>query len=559
MRRIFLIACLLACAAPASAQDAHRFTHADTLRGSITPERAWWDVTFYDLHARLNPADSSVAGWNGITYRVAGPAREMQIDLQEPLLIDSIVQDGRRLSFRRDGNAFFARMAAPQPVGARKTVTVHYHGRPRVAKHAPWDGGIVWTADSAGGTWIASAVQGLGASAWWPNKDTQTEEPDSQRIAITVPDPLVDVSNGRLRSTKHNGDGTTTYEWFVADPINNYDVAVNAGSYAHFSDTYRGEGGTLTLDFWPLAANLEKARAQFQQVKPMLACFEHWFGPYPWYADGYKLVETPHLGMEHQSAVAYGNHYQNGYLGRDLSHTGLGLAWDFIIVHESGHEWFGNNITSADLADMWVHESFTHYSESLYTECQQGKEAGAKYIMGTRANVANDEPIIPAFGVNAEGSGDMYYKGGNMLHTIRQIVGDDERWRGILRGLNQTFRHKVVTGRQVQQYISRQAGIDLGNVFQQYLTTTRIPVLEYRIRNDTLRYRWADVVPGFDMPVRVTLSPGVYTLIRPTEAWKTARVTVASPADFKVDENFYVIPHDLDAPTVPAPPPKARE
>jgi aminopeptidase N len=373
---------------------------------------------------------------------------------------------------------------------------------------------------------------------WWPNKDTQADEPDSQRVAITVPDSIVDVSNGRLRSVTSNGDGTTTWEWFVTNPINNYDVAVNAARYAHLGGVYYGEKGPLTLDLYPLAYHADTARVQFEQVRPMLACFEHWFGPYPWYEDGYKLVETPHLGMEHQSAVAYGNHYQNGYLGRDLSGTGLGLKWDFIIVHESAHEWFGNSLTSKDLADMWVHESFANYSEALYTECQQGKEAGASYVIGTRRLVRNEEPIVAPFGVNAEGSGDMYYKGGNMLHTIRQLVNDDEKWRSILRGLQSTYRHQVVTGKQVEDYISQHAGMDLSKVFAQYLTTTKIPVLESRVNGTTLSYRWADVVPGFDMPVRVTVG-GESRLLRPTESWQTA--TVPSGASLAVDRNFYVL------------------
>jgi len=542
MKKLVASACafalILSATRSAGAQERHAYTHADTLRGSIGPARAWWDVSFYDLHVRVNPSDSSISGMNRVTYRVLAPATEMQVDLQQPLVIDSVLQDGRRLVARRDGNAFFVTLAAPQAAGSMKTVTIHYHGKPRVATHAPWDGGYVWTRDSLGHRWIATANQGLGASVWWPNKDTQADEPDSQRVAITVPDSVMDVSNGRLRSVTHHGDGTTTWEWFVTNPINNYDVAVNAARYAHLGGVYHGEEGPLTLDFYPLEYHADTARVQFAQVRPMLACFEHWFGPYPWYEDGYKLVETPHLGMEHQSAVAYGNHYQNGYLGRDLSGTGLGLKWDFIIVHESAHEWFGNSLTSKDLADMWVHESFANYAEALYTECQQGKEAGATYVIGTRRNVRNDQPIVAPFGVNAEGSGDMYYKGGNMLHTIRQLVNDDEKWRSILRGLQSTYRHQVVTGKQVEDYISQHAGMDLRKVFAQYLTTTKIPVLESRVNGTTLSYRWADVVPGFDMPVRVTVG-GESRLLRPTESWQTA--TVPSGASLAVDRNFYVL------------------
>jgi len=521
------------------------FTHADTLRGSNTPERAWWDAAFYDLHVRVNPADSSIAGYNAITYRVIKPAREMQIDLQVPLVIDSVVQDGTELSARRDGNAFFVRLIARQPVGARKQIAVYYHGKPVAAIRPPWDGGYIWSRDSLARQWIATANEGLGASVWWPNKDIYSDEPDSQRVVITVPDSLIDVSNGRLRRTTPNSDGTTTYEWFVANPINNYDVAVNAGHYAHFSDTYAGERGNLSLDFWPIDYHADTARKQFQQVKLMLQCFESWFGPFPWYEDGYKLVEAPHLGMEHQSAVAYGNHYKNGYNGVDRSATGHGLLWDFIIVHESAHEWFGNSITMKDAADMWIHESFATYAESLFTECQQGKKAGAEYTIGQRKLIKNDQPIAGIYGVNHEGSADQYEKGANMLHSIRQLVDDDARWRGIMRGLGKTFWHQTVSGKQIENYLSSRSGIDLGKVFDQYLRTTKVPTLEYKLQGSKLSYHWTNVVPGFAMPVKITTSPGKLAWIRPTEAWKTTTVSLNRPEEFHVDENFYVAAKDL--------------
>lgn len=523
------------------------FTHADTIRGSNTPQRAWWDVAFYDLHVKVNPGDSSITGYNAITYRVLKPApgREMQIDLQMPLVVDSIVQEGLELSARRDGNAFFVTLIAPQRRGAKKTISVYYHGKPTVATHAPWDGGFVWARDSLARDWVVTANEGLGASVWWPNKDIYSDEPDSQRVAITVPNSLFDVSNGRLRGTTPNGDGTTTYEWFVRNPINNYDIAVNAGDYAHFGDVYQGEKGKLTLDFYPLDYHLDTAKKQFQQVKPMLQCFESWFGPFPWYEDGYKLVETPHLGMEHQSAVAYGNHYKNGYLGRDRSATGHGLLWDFIIIHESAHEWFGNSITMKDPADMWIHEGFATYAEGLYTECQQGKKAGAEYTIGQRKIIRNDVPIVGVYGVNHEGSGDMYDKGANLLHTIRQLVDDDARWRGILRGLGKTFWHQIVTTKQVEDYISRQSGMDLSKVFDEYLRTTKVPTLEYKLEGQKLSYRWSNVVPGFAMPVKVTTSTGSYSWIKPTETWKTVAEKLSRPEDFRVDENFYVNAKDL--------------
>jgi aminopeptidase N len=543
--RILLLACA-ACATTASAQEP-TFTHADTLRGSITPERAWWDVAFYDLHVRLDPADSTVRGWNRISYRVTGPARAMQIDLQTPLEVDSIVQDGRRLTYRRDGNAFFVSLAAKQPRGATKTLTVYYHGRPTVATRPPWDGGLIWARDPDGGSWISTACQHLGASVWWPTKDTQADEPDSQRVAITVPDSLQVVGNGRLRGVELPGDGWATWEWFVSSPINNYDVAPYVGHYAQFTETYQGEAGPLTLAFHPLAAHLEAAREQWKQVKPMLQCFERWFGPYPWYHDGYQLIEAPHLGMEHQSAVAYGNGFRNGYKGTDLSGTGWGLTWDFIVIHESAHEWWGNSLTTADIADMWVHESFANYSESLYTECRYGREAGATYVRGTRALIQNQHPIVGPYGVNADGPLDMYYKGGNMLHTIRQVIGNDTTWRAVLRGVQAKFAHQIVTGRQVQEYMSAHAGVDLHPVFQQYLTTTKVPVLEYRIDGAALTYRWANVVAGFDMPVAVLVGKGRSVRLAPTEKWQTTDVGLAEPEDFRVDENYYVESKRVDA------------
>ncbi|HYD51607.1 MAG TPA: M1 family metallopeptidase [Gemmatimonadaceae bacterium] len=536
MRTLVLALAAAAVAAPLSAQQ-QTFTRADSLRGSYTsPTRAWWDVTFYDLHVAVSPGDSSLRGWNGITYRVLGPARELQLDLMEPLVVDSVVQDGRRLAVRREGAAHFVTLASPQPVGAHRTITAYYHGRPQVATNPPWDGGITWARDSAGRPWIVTTDQGMGASVWWPNKDTQADEPDSQRVALRVPDPLIAVANGRRRATTKHDDGTTTYEWFVSSPINNYAIAINAAHYVGWTETYQGERGPLTLDFWALDRHVDDAKRQWTQVRPMLQCFERWFGPYPWYEDGFKLVEVPYLGMEHQSAVTYGNRFRNGYLGRDLSGTGLGLAWDFIIIHEAAHEWFANAITAKDQADMWVHESFANYAEGIYTECQQGKEAGARYMVGLRRGIRNDRPIIPPYGVNAEGSGDMYNKGGNMLHTIRQLVNDDAKWRGVLRGLGATFGRQTVTGQQIQDHIARESGLDLRRVFAQYLTTTMIPTFEWQAAGDSIRYRWTTVVPGFDMPVRAQLDGATWTTLRPTEQWQS----MPGRGEPTVDENYYV-------------------
>lgn len=536
MRRILPALLVIFFSATAYGQQ---FSRQDTLRGTLSADRSWWDVTFYDLSVSVNPSQKSLEGVNVIRYRVLSPAQRLQIDLQAPLVLDKAVQNGQELAFTKDGNAWFITLQAEQPQNSIQELALSYHGVPREAKRAPWDGGVVWTKDSLGRPWIATACQGLGASVWWPNKDHQSEEPDSMRIRVTVPKDLTNVSNGRLQGVQENADGTVTSTWYVHNPINNYDVALNIGHYKHFSDRYQGEEGPLDLDYWVLDYNLGRARGHFEVVKPMMKCFEHWFGPYPFYKDSYKLVETPHLGMEHQSAVAYGNQYKQGYRGTDLSSTGWGLKWDFIIIHESGHEWFGNNITTKDIADMWVHESFTNYSETIFTECQYGKDAANAYVQGIRRRIANDVPIIGPYGVNTEGSGDMYYKGSNMLHTIRQIINNDDTFRKVLRGLNKTFYHQTVTSAQVEQYINTISGKNFDKVFDQYLRHTKPPVFEYSLEGNRLRYRWVADVKGFDMPLKADLGDGKQRFIEPSAEWKT--LTVKNAAKFSVDKNFYVI------------------
>ena len=514
------------------------FTHQDSLRGSITKERSWWDVKFYHLDIKVNPADSTISGSNTIRYKVLNSYNRMQIDLQQPLEINKVTQDGKELKFQRNGNAFFIELVAPQNVGEIKEVFVFYGGKPKIAVNPPWDGGITWSKDKNGNPFIASTCQGLGASVWWPNKDHMYDEVDDMLISVNVPKNLTDVSNGRLQSVIDLQDGTRTFNWYVSSPINNYGVNINIGDYATFSEVFKGEKGDLDCDFYVLRDNLEKAKIQFKDVPRMLNAFEHWFGPYPFYEDSYKLVEAPYLGMEHQSSVTYGNGFKNGYLGRDLSGTGWGLKFDFIIIHESGHEWFANNITYKDIADMWIHESFTNYSESLFVEYYYGKEAGAEYVRGTRKGIKNDKPIIGQYDVNSEGSGDMYPKGGNMLHTLRQIVNDDDKWRTISRGLNSTFYHQTVTTKQIEDYLSQNVGLNLKQFFEQYLRDIRIPTFEYKFEANTLSYRWTNCVPGFNMPVKVTLN-GKEQWLKPQAEWTNLPQT-AKDLKAEVDKDFYV-------------------
>ncbi|MBL7728758.1 MAG: M1 family metallopeptidase, partial [Dinghuibacter sp.] len=475
MRLNFVLPVFFAvCTTTVSAQP---FTLADTLRGTITPERAWWDLNFYDLNVTPNLTEQTIEGTNTIHFTALKPGIVLQVDLASSMNIYSAKIRNKVVMLRKKGDVWYLTLPKLIRKGEKAAVTITYGGKPIKAKRAPWDGGVVWAKDKLNRPWVNTACQELGASSWWPTKDHQYDEADSMRFTVNVPDTLMNVSNGRLRSVKKTGNGIAAYEWFIANKINNYNVAMNIGKYVHFGDTFMGENGKLTLDYYVLDYNLEKAKKQFEQVKPMLRAFEYWFGPYPFYSDGYKLVESEHLGMEHQSAVAYGNHYKNGYRGTDLSGSGWGLKWDFIIIHETGHEWFGNNITTKDVADMWVHESFTNYSETLFTGYYWGEPAADEYNRGTRKNIRNDKPIIGPYNVNQSGSGDMYPKGGNMLHTIRKIIGNDALFRSILRGLNKTYWHQTVTTKEIEDYVSQKSGIDFSKTFDQYLRSTKIPEL----------------------------------------------------------------------------------
>jgi len=461
----------------------------------------------------------------------------MQIDLQPPLELKHALQDGSELMIKHDSNAHFINLKKLQQPGSQNEVDLIYGGHPHIARRPPWSGGITWEYDDNNNSFIVSTCQGIGASIWWPCKDHLYDEPDSMLITVTVPGNLMDVSNGRLRKVEIHDDNTKTFHWFVSNPINNYGVNINIGDYVHFSEQYDGERGKLDCDYYVLSYNLAKAKEQFKQVLLMLEAFEYWFGPYPFYEDGYKLVEVPYPGMEHQSSVTYGNGYENGYGGIDQSESGWGLKFDFIIIHESGHEWFANNITYRDIADMWIHESFTNYSENLYVEYHFGKKAGTEYVLGTRMNIRNDRPVIGFYDVNHRGSGDMYSKGGNMLHTLRQIVNDDLKWRNILRTINEVFYHQTVTTQQIENYLSVQTGIDLTKFFDQYLRDVRIPVFEYLIKENELYYRWNNCVRGFNMPVKVMIS-GTEKWLYPTGSWATTEIDRDNPV-LKIDPNFY--------------------
>ncbi len=526
-----------------SAQNEKEFTKADSLKGGLTEERIWWDLNYYHLDIQVDIENQSLSGKNEIHYTVLKVNQTMQIDLQAPMKIEKVMQGKNELVFTSEGAAHFIKFKEKQEKGAKGQLTIYFSGKPRVAKNPPWDGGITWSADKNGTPFIASSNQGIGASVWWPNKEPPYDEPDSMLISVNVPKPLINVSNGKLRDVTESGD-RRTFHWFVSNPINNYGVNINIGDYENVGEVYQGEKGPLECSYWVLSYNVETAKKQFKDVPRMLKAFEHWFGPYPFYEDSYKLVEVPYLGMEHQSSVTYGNQYKNGYLGKDLSSTGWGLKFDFIIIHESGHEWFANNITNSDVADMWIHESFTHYSENLFLDYHYGTEAANAYIQGVRSSIQNDRPIIGSYGVSHEGSSDMYYKGGNMLHTLRQLFDDDEKWRATLRGLNKEFYHQTVSSKQIEDYLAEAYGKPLDGFFDQYLRDTTIPTFTYRVINNQLLYKWENTNKNFSMSLKVYIN-GEPEWIEPSSSQIKVLDGLPDNVEISVDPNFYVADFNL--------------
>lgn len=481
------------------------FTHADSLRGFLSPIRSCYDVKYYDLSVTLNIPDQTISGSNSIWFEVVSPTKMIQVDLTEKLTVASITDEhNNMLNFIRDGNAIMISFPTMLNKDMHYKIKIDYFGKPVVGKMLPWDGGFKWTKDEDGLPWVAVACQGTGASVWWPCKDHQSDEPDSMMINITVPKTLMDISNGRLRKKTPVGDDMMQYSWFVSYPINTYNVTINVGAFVHFNDWHVNNNDTLTLDYYVKSYNLEKAKKQFEQVKPMLNCFEKYFGKYPFYRDGYKLVETPYLGMEHQSCIAYGNKYKTGYMGMDFS--GIGLDFDYIIIHETAHEWWGNNITTKDIADMWVHEGFGSYAEVLYVECLHGKAKALDYVNAQRKKVGNKTPVIGPYDVNTEGSGDMYPKGSLLLNTIRQYIDNDSLFFSILMNIQKTFAYQTITSANVESLMTKQTGKNLTPIFDQYLRHTAIPVFEYEVVKEKpfqLRYRWKADVADFDLPVRI--------------------------------------------------------
>jgi aminopeptidase N len=516
---------------------AQNFTRRDSLQGGLRQERTCFDVQRYDLNIKIDTDKKSIVGYNDISFKVIEKTSKIQIDLFENMMVDSIIFNNKKLKYKRELIAVFIEFKEDLQIGNLEKLRFYYSGKPIIAKNAPWDGGFVFTKDSNKKTWVGVACQGTGASLWFPCKDSQSDEPNlGATIKIAVPNGLMNVSNGRLLGSTDLKNGFTRWDWEVKNPINSYDITINIGDYIHFGENYKG----LDLDYYVLRENEVKAKKQFEEVKPMMNCFQSKFGEYPFKNDGYKLVETPYLGMEHQSAVAYGNHYTKGYLGNDLSDTGMGLLFDFIIIHESGHEWFGNSITSKDIADMWIHEGFTCYTESVFLECQYGYEKSQIYINGLKQNVQNDKPIIGSFGVNKEGSGDMYYKGALLLNTIRSVINNDEKWWKILLKYSQTFRHQIIDTKMVIDFYNNETGINLTLMFNQYLRFKNIPKLETKIEKGFFLCRWITDEPNFEMPIEIKFKNKTMR-INTSNNWNASNIKIKNLKEIEVlSDRFFI-------------------
>lgn len=522
----------------------HTFTRADTLRGSLRPERTCYDVHYYGLQLRVDTRKKMIRGEVEIAFTTVTDFQRLQIDLFENMTIDRIVMGGKELSYQREYNAVFVDFPNLQQAGDMGSFTVHYYGKPTVASNPPWDGGFVWSEDKRGRDWIAVACEGDGASLWWPNKDHLSDEPDSMLISLTVPSELMAVANGNLREVEEE-DKYTRYDWFVSYPIDNYNVTLNIGHYAHFSDEYyAADGDTLALDYYVLDYNEDRARKHFQQVHSVLACYEKYLDKYPFWEDGFALVETPYLGMEHQSAIAYGNQYMRGYLGGMIPND---MNWDYIIVHETGHEYFGNSIGVADLAEMWIQESFTTYLEAVYVEYTMSYEDAIRYLVKQQLYIYNQEPIIGPLGVNWEdwGGSDHYFKGAWVLHTLRNAIGDDEKWWAIFKGFYQKHALSLVTTQDFIDYVNEATGKDWQPFFQQYLHYPQPPVLEYRLEQQgkklKVSYRWAADAEGFEMPILLGNKEKMIRVNPSTSKWQETTLFNTTVSEFTVAMDRFLV------------------
>jgi aminopeptidase N len=509
-------------------------TRADILRGAYGPYRANNDLLSYHLDIRVDPDKKFISGKNTIRFRMLKDDNRIQLDLHPSLSVDKILLGTTPLKYERELGAVFINFPATLKKGRVYAIDFFYSGNPVESARF---GGFAFRKDPSGHPWINTACEDIGASAWWPNKDQWRDKVENMQISVSIPSDLIDVSNGKFVGKTDLGNGYTRWDWFVHYPINNYGVSVNIGNYQHFADRL----GDLPLDFYALPEDLDKAKKQFVQAKGMIEAYQHYFGEYPFKKDGYKLIEVPYSGMEHQSAVTYGNLFKNGYLGRDWTGVGISLKFDFIIIHESGHEWFGNSITASDRSDMWIHEGWTTYLEALYVEYMFGHDDAIKYVNGYKSKVMNRVPIIAERGVNATPPQDMYFKGALFLNTLRSVVDDDSRWWKLIHDFYQHFKYKNIMTEDIVQFFNEKTGKDLTPIFNQYLRRTAIPTLELKFDETagTVSYRWQADEPGFAMPVRVGTNDH-WQIIQPTTDWKTMPTSLKKE-EFEVATDLYYV------------------
>ncbi len=509
-------------------------SHADILRGEYGPYRANNDLLYYRLHVRVDPEKKFLSGDNSIRFKMLQDGTRIQLDLHEALKVDKILMGKIELKYERDSGAVFVDFPETLRAGREYTIDFYYSGNPVSTGRF---GGITFQKDPAGRTWVNTACEGQGANIWWPNKDQWRDEVEGMDISVEIPNGLTDASNGKFVSKTDLGDGYTRWDWLVHYPINNYDVSLNIGAYEHFSDKL----GDLPLDFYALPEDLEKAKSQFAQAKGMLEAYQHYFGEYPFKKDGYKLIQAPYTGMEHQSAVTYGNRFINGYGGRDWTGVGISPRFDFIIIHESAHEWFGNAITAADRSDMWIHEAWATYLEALYVEYRWGKDDGLKYLNGYKTKVRNTRPIVAQRGVNQAPPEDQYFKGALFINTLRSLVNDDKRWFALLHDFFQHFKYRNIMTEDVVQYFNEKLGMNLTPIFDEYLRHVALPVLELKFDESEgdVSYRWKADEAAFAMPVRVGTNDR-WQIIRPTSEWQTMN-TPLKKDEFQVATDLYFV------------------
>ncbi|HVT82813.1 MAG TPA: M1 family metallopeptidase [Phycisphaerae bacterium] len=489
-------------------------TRAVELRGQYGPYRANNDLLSYHLDVRIDPEKKTIAGRNTVKFKMLKDDTRIQLDLADALKVEKVLQGTAELKYERDSGALF--IDFPQAkAGETVTIDVHYSGTPAQ--------GLTFRTDAAGRPWICSSCEGPGSSTWWPSKDQWTDEVENMEISVAVPNGLMDVSNGKAAGKTDLGDGYTRWDWHVSYPINSYGVSVNVGNYVHFDDQYQD----VPMDFYCLPEDLEKAKSQFSQAKGMLEAYDHYFGEYPFKKDGYKLVEASYVGMEHQSAVTYGNGFVNGYNRADWTGVGISPRFDFIIIHESGHEYFGNAVTAKDKSDMWIHEGWTTYLEQLYVEHRWGREDGLKYINGYKPKIRNQFPIIGTRGTSASArDNDQYFKGALFLNTLRSVIDDDEKWFKLLHDCFQHFKYRDIMTEDLVAWFNEQTKMDLTPMFDEYLRHAALPVLELKFDEaaGTMGYRWKADEAKFAMPIKVLIN-GHVELVKPTAEWQTFKTT----------------------------------